>query len=95
MAGVTGVRQLDPCARVRLPFLGRRRTDLFHGAPRKTHGGGALGRLLFVTAEPHSLGGGGSTEEDGRGRDRGASSLQNLPLKSRAIPAMETRLRQR
>jgi hypothetical protein len=36
-----------------------------------------------------------STEEDGRGRGRGASSLQNLPLKSRAIPATETRLRQR
>jgi hypothetical protein len=32
-----------------------------------------------------------STEEDGRGRRRGASSLQNLPLESRAIPAMETR----
>jgi hypothetical protein len=36
-----------------------------------------------------------STEEDGRGRGRGASSLQNLPLESRAIPATETRLRQR
>jgi hypothetical protein len=23
------------------------------------HGGGMTGRLLFVTAEPHSLGGGG------------------------------------
>jgi hypothetical protein len=31
-----------------------------------------------------------STEEDGRGRGRGASSLQNLPLESRAIPATET-----
>jgi hypothetical protein len=51
--------QLGPCARVRLPPPGRRRTDLFHGAPRKTHGGGVLGRLLFVTAKPHSLGGGG------------------------------------
>jgi hypothetical protein len=32
-----------------------------------------------------------STEEDGRGRGRGASSLQNLPLESRDIPATETR----
>jgi hypothetical protein len=59
MVGVTGVRQLGPCARVRLPPSGRRRTGLFHGAPSKTHGGDTLGRLLFVTAEPHSLGGGG------------------------------------
>jgi hypothetical protein len=36
-----------------------------------------------------------STEEDGRGRGREASSLQNLTLESRAILAMETRLRQR
>jgi hypothetical protein len=36
-----------------------------------------------------------STEEDGRGRDRGAFSLQNLPLESRARPATETRLRRR
>jgi hypothetical protein len=58
--------------------------------------GGVLGWLLFVTAVPHSLGGGGgSTEEDGRGRGRGASSLQNLPLESRAIPVTETRLRRR
>jgi hypothetical protein len=58
--------------------------------------GGALGRLLFVTTEPHSLGGTvDSTEEDGRGRGRGASSLQNLPLESRAIPATKTRLRWR
>jgi hypothetical protein len=42
----------------------------------KTHRGGVLGRLLFVTAEPHSLGGvTDSTEEDGRGRGRWASSL--------------------
>jgi hypothetical protein len=32
-----------------------------------------------------------STEEDERGRGRGASSLQNLPLELRAIPATETR----
>jgi hypothetical protein len=36
-----------------------------------------------------------STEEDGWGCGRGASSLQNLPLESRAIRATETRLRQR
>jgi hypothetical protein len=46
--------------------------------------------------EPHSLGGAAdSTEEDGRGCGRGASSLQNLPLESRAIPVMEMRLRRR
>jgi hypothetical protein len=59
MAGVLGVRQLGPCTRVRLLPPGRRRTDLFHGAPRKMHWGDARGWLLFVTAETHSLGGGG------------------------------------
>jgi hypothetical protein len=68
MAGVAGVRQLGSCARVRLPPPGRRRTSLFHGAQRKTHRGGALGRLLFITAEPHSLGGGGGQH---RGRQTG------------------------
>jgi hypothetical protein len=63
MAGVTVVNQLGPCARVRLPPPGRRRTGLFHGAPRKTHRGGALGRLQFVTAESHSLGGGGGQHQ--------------------------------
>jgi hypothetical protein len=96
MAGVVGVRQLGPCAHVRLPPLGRRRTDLFHRALRKTHGGGVLGRLLFVTVEPHYLRGAtDNNEEDGRGRGRGASSLQNLPLESRTISVMETRLRRR
>jgi hypothetical protein len=33
-----------------------------------------------------------NTQEDERGRGRRASSLQNLPLESRAIPATETRL---
>jgi hypothetical protein len=32
-----------------------------------------------------------STEENGWGRGRGASSLQNLPIELRAIPATETR----
>jgi hypothetical protein len=58
--------------------------------------GGALGQLLFVTAEPHSFGGGGGQH---RGRQTGTwlrvSSLRNLPLESRAIPATETRLRRR
>jgi hypothetical protein len=68
MAGVAEVRQLGPCARVRLPPLGRRRTGLFHGVLRKTHEGGVLGWLLFVTAEPHSLRGGGGQH---RGRQTG------------------------
>jgi hypothetical protein len=59
-----GVAGLGPCTCVRLSPPGRRRTGLFHGAPRKMHGGGVLGRLLFVTMEPHSLGG-------GRGQHRG------------------------
>jgi hypothetical protein len=59
MADIAGVCQLGPCVHVRLPPLSRRRTSLLHGAPRKTHGGGALGRLLSVTVEPQSLGGGG------------------------------------
>jgi hypothetical protein len=59
MAGIAGVRQLGPCVRLRLPPPGRRRTGLFHGAPRKMHGGGTLGRLLFITAKPQSPGGGG------------------------------------
>jgi hypothetical protein len=68
MAGVARVRQLGPCMRVRLPPPGRRRTGLFHGAPRKAHRGGALERLLFVTAKPHSPGGGGGQH---RGRRTG------------------------
>jgi hypothetical protein len=96
MAGVAGVRQLGPCARVQLPPSGRRRTGLFHGAQRKTHGGG---RCDDSSSSPQNLtllaGAADSTKEDGRGRGRGASSLQNLPLESRAIPTTETRLRQR
>jgi hypothetical protein len=96
MASIAGVRQLSPCARVRLPPLGRRRTDLFHGASSETHRGGTLGQLLFVTAVPHSLGGAAdSTEEDRRGRGRRASFLQNLPLESWAIPVMERMMRRR
>jgi hypothetical protein len=68
MAGVAGVHQLGPCSCVRLPPPGRRRIDLFHVALRKTHGGGTLGRLLFVIAEPHSLDVGGGQH---RGRRTG------------------------
>jgi hypothetical protein len=92
MVDIAGVRQLGPCACVRLTPPGRRRIGLFHGAPRKTHGGGVLGRLLFVTAEPHSLSGGGGQR---RGRRTGTWPqgllLAEPPLESRAIPATETR----
>jgi hypothetical protein len=92
MVGVTGVCQLGLCARVRLPPPGRQRTDFFHAAPRKTHwaahwdGSSSSLRNLTLFA-----GATDSTEEDGQGRGRGASSLQNLPLESRAILATETR----
>jgi hypothetical protein len=92
MAGVAGVRQLGPCTCVRLPPPGRQRAGLFHGAPRKTHEGGALGGS---SSSPQNLtllaGVADSTVEDGRGHGLGASSLHNLPLESRAIPATETR----
>jgi hypothetical protein len=57
-----------PYASVRLPPPGPTKTGLFHGVPRKTHWGGALGRLLFVVVEPHSLSGGGGQH---RGRRTG------------------------
>jgi hypothetical protein len=76
MAGVAGVRQLGPCPRVRFPpqadkepassmeRLGRRtgatRWDSSSSSPRNL-------TLLAGAAD--------STEEDGRGRGRGASSL--------------------
>jgi hypothetical protein len=96
MASVVGFGKLGPCARVRLPPPGRRRTGLFHGARRNTHGSGALGRLLFITAEPNSLSGAGRQH---RGRrtvtwPRGLL-LAEPPLESRAIPVTETRLRRR
>jgi hypothetical protein len=59
---------------------GPRRTGLFHGAPMKTHGatrwdGSSLSpRNLTLLARAAD-----STEEDGRRRGCGASSLQNLP----------------
>jgi hypothetical protein len=92
MADVVGVRQFVPCARVRLPPSGQRRTGLFHGAPRKTHGGDALGRPSSSPQEPHSLGGGG---EQHRGRrtetcPRGLV-LAEPPLESRTIPTTEMR----
>jgi hypothetical protein len=80
MAGVAGVLQLGPCTRVRLPPPGWRRTDLFHGAPRKTDG---AARWDSSSSSPWNLtilaGAADSTKEDGRGRGRGACTLQNLP----------------
>jgi hypothetical protein len=71
MAGVAGVRQLGRCTRVRLPPPDRRRTCLFHGAPRKAHGGSVLGQLLFITTESNSVGGGTGRH---RGRQTGTWS---------------------
>jgi hypothetical protein len=92
MAGVAGVRQLGPWVRVRLASPGRRRTGLFHRVLRKTHGGGALARLLFVAAEPHSLGGGGGQY---RGRQTGTwprgLHLTEPPPRVAGCPATETR----
>jgi hypothetical protein len=69
MVGVAGVRQLGPCARVQLPPPGRRRTDLFHGAPKKAHRAAHGDGSPWL---PHNLtllvGAADNTEEDGRGR---------------------------
>jgi hypothetical protein len=76
MAGVAGVHQLGPCARVRLPPLGRQRTGLFNGAPeRRTgatrwDGSSSSPRKLTLLARVVD-----NTEEDERGRGRGASPL--------------------
>jgi hypothetical protein len=93
MAGITRVRQLGPCTRVRLHPPGRRRTSLFHGAPIKTREGGALGRLLFLAADPHSLRGGGGQNWGRRTRTwpRGLL-LAEPPPRVTGQPAMETRL---
>jgi hypothetical protein len=84
MAGVAGVRQLGPCVCVRLPPPGRRRTDLF--MERRGRRTGAA-RWDDSSSLPWNLtllaGAADNTEEDGRGRGRVASSLQNLPLESR------------
>jgi hypothetical protein len=68
---------------------GRRRTSLFHGAPRKTRWDGSSSSLRNLTL---LAGLADNTEEDGCGRGREASSLQNLPRESQAIPTTETRL---
>jgi hypothetical protein len=92
MAGVAGVRQLGPCARVQLPP----RADE-EPASSTEHRGRRTGAVRGdgSSSSPPNLtllvGAADSTEEDGRGRVRGASSLQNLPLESWAIPATETR----
>jgi hypothetical protein len=54
-----------------------------------------VARWVGSSSSPQKLtllaGAANNTEEDGWGRGRGASSLQNLPLESRAIPATEMR----
>jgi hypothetical protein len=91
-AGVAGVRQLGPCARVRLPPSGRQRTSLFHGVLRKTH---AAARENGSSSSSWNLtllaGVADNTEEDQQRSGCGASSLQNLPVESSAIPATEMR----
>jgi hypothetical protein len=96
MAGVAGVRQLGPCTRVRLlPRSDEKTTTSMERWGRRTgaaHWDGSSSSLRNLTLLAGAV---DNTEEDGRGRGRGASSLQNLSLESRAIPATETRLRQR
>jgi hypothetical protein len=92
MVGVAGVCQLGPCTCVRLPpRADEEPTTSMENRGRCTgavrwDGSSSLPQNLTLLA-----GAADSTEEDGRGRGRGASSLQNLPLESQAIPAMETR----
>jgi hypothetical protein len=80
MAGFTGVRQIGPCARVQLPPLGRRRTDLFHVALRTTHG--AVG-WDSSSSSPRNLtllaGAADSTEEDRRGHGCGPPPCGTSP----------------
>jgi hypothetical protein len=59
---------------------------------RSAHWDGSSSSLWNLTL---LAGAADSTVEDGRGRGRRASFLQNLTLESRAIPATETRLRRR
>jgi hypothetical protein len=80
MAGVAGVRQLGPCARLCLPPQAKEepassmeRRGRHTGATR-WNGSSSSPRNLTLLA-----GAADSTEEDGQGRGRGASSLQNLP----------------
>jgi hypothetical protein len=96
MTGIAGVHQLGPCARVWLPPLGRQRIGLFHGVPWKTHGAACWDDSSSSSQNLTLLAGAAdSTEEDGQGCGRGASSLKNLPVESQAIPTTETRLRWR
>jgi hypothetical protein len=75
MAGIARVHQLGPCTHVGLPLPGQRRTDPFHGALGKMHGGarwdGSSSSLQNLTL---LAGAADNTEEDGRRRGRGASS---------------------
>jgi hypothetical protein len=93
MTDVARVRQLHPCARVRLPpRADKEPTSSMERRGRCTE----AARWDSSSSSPQNLtllvGAADSTEEDGRGRCRGASSLQNLPIESRAIPVMETRV---
>jgi hypothetical protein len=78
MAGVTGVRQLGPCARVRLPPPRPTKNRPLPWSAEEDARGNALGQLLFITVEPHSLGGGGGQH---RGRWTG-TWLRGLPLQN-------------
>jgi hypothetical protein len=80
MVGVTGVRQLGRCARVQLPpWADEEPTSSMEHRGRRTwaarwDGSFSSPQNLILLARAAD-----STEEDGRGRDRGASSLQKLP----------------
>jgi hypothetical protein len=80
MAGAAGVRQLGPCARVRLPpwadeepAYSMECREIRTGAAR-WDGSSSSPRNLTLLAGVTD-----STEEDGRGHGHGASSLQNPP----------------
>jgi hypothetical protein len=93
MEGVAGVRQLGL---VRVygfpPGADEEPTSSMERRGRRT----GVARLDSSSSSPRNLtllaGAADSTEEDGWGRVRRASSLQNLPLESWAIPATETRM---
>jgi hypothetical protein len=96
MAGVARVLQLGPCALY--GFIPRADEETTSSMERRGRHTGAA-RCDSSSSSPRNLtllaGAVDNTEEDERGRGHGASSLQNLPPESRAIPAMEMRLRRR
>jgi hypothetical protein len=96
MAGVARVRQLDPCVCVWLPpQADEELTSSMERRGRRTGAACWDGSSSSPWNLTLLVGAADSTEEDGRGRGRRASSLQNLPLESGAIPATVTRLRRR